>query len=418
MTGMGAHEQLLIRCLTRHFAEQASDELEQEIVEADSGGAAVDWQRLLELAQKHRVAPLIYRAILQNWIADVPSEIIRDVEVRARMLAIHGTYQASRLVEVVRELDGAGVRVIPIKGPILAAGDYGDIGLRDSLDLDLLVAPEDVNRTARVLTKIGYSGWDVDAARLPALIRSGCEHSFECESCGVALDLHWKLSPPYFPLELSFAELWAKRRPVTLAGRELPAMSSEDELLHLCFHATKHVWCDLSLVCDVAAVLTAQPTVDWDRLLELARRTRTRDILLLGLHLARSVLGVQLPKAVGAVVDKRGGVHSLSTRLVRRLAGESVSCTGLAKEIRTSLFYIRVRERFVDRARFCLRVLMPNVRDWQRSRLPAWMTFLHMFSRPIRHLVWLVRKQHKPGIATMAGPSDTIGSSQAPRRAA
>jgi hypothetical protein len=70
---------------------------------------------------------------------------------RARGMAIEA--ETRRLVALLAE---GGIPALPLKGPLLAAEAHGDIGLRDTRDVDLLVARTQLDDARRLLTADGY----------------------------------------------------------------------------------------------------------------------------------------------------------------------------------------------------------------------------------------------------------------------
>jgi hypothetical protein len=376
---------LLVHCLRQHFAASRK-ETRPAARDQTNPTESIDWHRLERLAEAHHVFPLLCHAILKEPGIKLHKPLCRRMEARGRGLAMSGTYRAAQLVELLTALQAGGVQALPLKGPVLAAGAYGNLGLRESCDLDILVAPRDAARCAAVLHQLGFTGWNVDPKRLAAHLRSESEHNFFCDERKIAVDLHWALSRPYFPLSLPFADLWARRREVCFGAREVAALSPQDTLLHLCFHGAKHTWEYLGLVCDVAAVLAAEPAIDWDRLLSLAHKTGTRRILLLGLHLSCELLDSQVPPEIARQIGGESILRSLTANARRHLNGQAPPPTTLAGQAATALFFIRARERLIDRARYGFWAAVPNMRDWEASRLPPWLSFFHVLSRPMRLL--------------------------------
>jgi hypothetical protein len=380
-----AEERLLVHCLRQHFAASHKD-CQPAAADQVDPAERVDWLRLEQLAEAHHVFPLLCHAVLKEPAIRLHKPLRQRMETRARGLAMGGTYRAAQLVELLTALEVDGVQALPLKGPVLAARGYGNLGLRESCDLDILVAPHDVVRCAAVLGRLGFTGWNVNHYHVAAHLRSESEHNFVCDARRIAVDLHWGLSRPYFPLALPFADLWARRRVISLGGREVPALSPQDMLLHLCFHGAKHAWEYLGLVCDVAAVMGAEPDIDWEGLMSLADNTGTRRILLLGLHLSRELLDSQLPTEIARQISSESILRSLAANARQHLNGQAPSAATLAGQAAAALFFIRVRERLSDRARYCYWATVPNMRDWETSRLPPWLSFVHILSRPIRLL--------------------------------
>lgn len=396
--GPRPEERLLLHCLRQHFTAQRkthghkpsdkSDDsrTEPQVPEPQVPGPSIDWNRLERLAEAHHVFPLLCHAILKEPAIKQHKQLCKRMEARGRGLAMGGTYRAAQLVEILAALRAGGVQALPLKGPVLAAGAYDNLGLRESCDLDILVAPDDAARCAAVLGELGFGDWNVPPKRLAAHLRSESEHNFFCDKRKMAVDLHWALSRPYFPLSLPFADLWARRRAVRLGGHDVGALSPEDTLLHLCFHGAKHNWEYLGLVCDIAAMLASERPIDWDRLLLLARKTGTRRILLLGLHLSCESLGSQVPPVIARKIGAESILRSLTANARRHLNGDAPAPTTLTGQAAMGLFFIRIRERLIDRLRYCFWAAVPNMRDWEASRLPAWLWFVHILSRPMRLL--------------------------------
>ena len=86
----------------------------------------------------------------------MPAGFRRRVEhallsARARALAVEGATRRA-----VSLLDRAGIRALPLKGPLLAADLHGDTGLRETSDADLLVPQADLETASWLLMNDGW----------------------------------------------------------------------------------------------------------------------------------------------------------------------------------------------------------------------------------------------------------------------
>src|SRR6202040_305868 len=102
---------------------------------------------------------------------------------------------------------------------------------------------------------------------------------------------------------------------VAIDGREVPALSLEDELILICVHGAKHFWERLVWIADVAALISAKQPPDWSRAMLAAREVGAERILLLGLRLASDVLGAQLPAQLEPSVQSDRTVAKLATQI-------------------------------------------------------------------------------------------------------
>jgi hypothetical protein len=82
------------------------------------------------------------------------------------------------------------------------------------------------------------------------------------------------LTLPYFPRPLPLEEFLARQIRVRLNAREVPALSMEDELVLICIHGAKHFGKRLIWVADVAALVSRQWSLGWERSAESALEMR------------------------------------------------------------------------------------------------------------------------------------------------
>jgi hypothetical protein len=343
----------------------------------------LDWAWLLHAAEVHGMAPLLYWHMNRLAPAVVPGAVLDDLRRRFLANAGHSLLLTGELLRLVHLFAGHGVRVIPFKGPTLAAYVYGNLALREFIDLDLLVAPADLLRARQLLIAAGYrSDLPLAPDQEVDYLASIGQLPFVTEGRTCMVELHARIAPRDFHFPLGPERLWPRLRPLSLGGREVHTLGAEDLLLVLCAHGAKHRWGSLGWVCDVAELLRARPAMNWAAVVEEAQSLRCERILLLGLVLAHDLLQAPVPddrlqRALGIPA-----VGTLAARAANRMfrAAED-QATGLEK----GLFHLRVRERPWDGLRYTLSLaLEPTVADWTALRMPAPFSFLYYVSRPVR----------------------------------
>jgi len=372
--------QFLIQCVAIQLAG------DNAVAQPEPDARGLNWNTVLKLAEANRVVPLLAAVVLANKTKNVSAEAAGDLRDRFRHSAQRGMFFVMELRNVVASLRKAGIRCIPLKGPVLTVSSYRKLGLRDFDDLDLLVAPADAPNAVAALAKLGYGGWDIPDQWIASHLTTECEHNLYCKERGVTLDLHWAIGRKYFTIPMDFEALWQRTARTKLIGSDVPDFSPEDMLLFLCYHGGKHLFSRLSWVCDVAATIAAHPNLDWDALLAQATQMGARRLLLLGLSLAHETLGSELPLGLRQLIRSESRLESLVAMVMRGIFGGANSSSALKQQIDASLFHLRVRERTSDRLRYLLWAAAPNARDWRHSRLPRSLSFLHFLSRPFRLL--------------------------------
>jgi hypothetical protein len=100
-----------------------------------------------------------------------------------------GAIQAVVQYGALERLSRAGIRAAPIKGADLALRVYGDLGLRGSADVDIVVEPDRLDDAVDVLGTLGYDGGpDASSPWLMALHRR-LEHP---RAAMPPVEVHWR----------------------------------------------------------------------------------------------------------------------------------------------------------------------------------------------------------------------------------
>jgi len=377
-------EQLLLAC-ARTIVNEATTERIRTLLDGN-----IDWRYTLTQAAQHRIIPLVCHSLSEICPERVPAEVLKQMREHSSFSAHYNLYRTGELIKLLRLFEVNGIAALPFKGPVLALAAYGNLALRDYGDLDILVRPQDVLKTKRILLGCGYRLVSQPGSRKePRFSQRNKDIIFDRHDGRVRVELHWRLTGRHFDFPLDLNSLWAAPETIPLAGSEVRTLAPEDLLLYLCMHGSRHGWERLLWICDVAELLRTHPGMDWESLARKSSRLGSRRTLALGLILARDVSGLELPEDVWRTVKIEPDMESLALRLRESLFQH--------KEGDRSLSYwheihLRMRERNWDRLRLRLHYLrrylrlaiVPNERDHAMLVLPSTMLFLYYLIRPVR----------------------------------
>jgi len=351
----------------------------------------VDWQLFARAADRHGVLPLVCRNLEQVAGHLLPEEELRRLHSRARRAAARGFALACELPPILDLLQAHGIRALPFKGPALSTFLYGAPFLRQFVDLDVIVAPDDAHRAIDLLLSDGYAGAHGAA---PA----NSHRSLISDRRGVNLEIQWNLADRWRLRQsakgapLAFEELWCRRETVLVCGRPVPTLCAEDMALALCVHGARHGWARLVWLCDFAELARSRFDIDWPRVFRLAVTCHCRRRLLLALSLAAGMLETELPPGTEAWRHAQGAVSRAAARTRRGLlaAPDADTQPGCASELAGLAFSIAMldtrRERLRVWLEFLRRHLRPNDRDQRALRLPPHFAPVYYLVRPARLL--------------------------------
>jgi Fe2+ or Zn2+ uptake regulation protein len=343
------------------------------------------WDRLLALASRHGVMPLLYRSISQSCLQAVPQEWL----MRLRMLYMQntaGNYKMTgELLQILDALKEAGIKAVPLKGPVLAQTVYGDISLRQFSDLDVLVEPENVEKALCIMQARGYrSEHEISEPKRRALIKTAHHHHLFSARSGTTAELHWTIAPRYYGLRTDAAGILSRARPVLLLGKNIAGISAEDMLMLLCQHGTKHTWERLSWVCDLAGLIRGENTAllqAWQR----AKATNEERVFLLGLLLAEELLGSKIPEDIALRTERDGTLADFARQAMKRLFSESGPEDLRKVQVDHSILYMSLYRSPYKKARFFLRMITdPADVDLSAAGLPDGMLPLYRLIKLLR----------------------------------
>jgi len=384
-----AEEELLLLCARTQLDDARSLRL-QSLVRED-----IDWPYVLEAASLHCVMPLLHRHLSKLTSGEIPpatlERLANDYQANARRnLSLSG--ELLKLLSLLKKHD---IPVVPLKGPVLAASVYGDIGLRQFGDLDVLLHEKDIARAKDLLIAHGYKpAHDMTAAQESATLRHHCEYLLISETTNVVVELHWRIIPTWFPFPMNANHVMKGLTSVSLGGASVPSVTPEDLLLIICTHSSKHLWTKLAWIADVSEILRANPDLDWAALLRRARKLGGERMLLLGLYLAHDLLGAELPADIlsRAQTAPVKALAAQSRHLLFRNRPEGPVGAAWPGYFERSRYYVDAMERTSDKGRYIFRFLTtPMEEDWDNLKLPDPLFPLYYVLRPFRVGRWFPR---------------------------
>jgi len=273
------------------------DRQEEAIREAIAAGP--DWMEYIRLVDRHRLPALSWAALKRVPGLWIPESAKQELQKRSETCRMQAVRHCLFLAEALRCFNRAGIPAMPLKGPILSTELYGDVGLRQSHDLDLAVSPKDLSRAQACLEEIG---WSIDPFYFPLTPRqweSFLQHEwhigFKRSPGANQLELHWRTawnSPNLIDAR------WARSISSVWQGCSYQAMNRIDQILYLCEHGGGHLWFRAKWLGDLARI-HAQGQVDWEAALAEARSTGQERAVLACLRLLETAYSLPLPTLPG-----------------------------------------------------------------------------------------------------------------------
>jgi hypothetical protein len=341
---------------------------------------SVDWARLLTLAEDHGVEGHLASSVQELARELIPPEIRQTLADRQRAQTFFTLRLNAELFRVLEQFSAAGISAMVIKGPVLAVQAYGDPSMRSYGDLDLLVRQREIRRATESMIAAGFAPSvplsAIDAGKIPG------QYLFSKPDRKLIVELHNDFTLRYFPRRLPLEEFFARQIRVRVDAHDVPALSAEDELVLICIHGAKHFWERLMWVADVAALISRQKGIDWERVADSSRVVGAEHMLHTGLRLASDLLKAQLPGKVHGAVESDGSAARLTEQCGKWMPAAGNTPLGLFER---AAFRLRMRGGLLSAPAYLLRLsFSPTEEDWSEVQQGREYRFLDAIRRPFR----------------------------------
>jgi hypothetical protein len=328
------------------------------------------WQVLLELAEKHGVQGILAKR-LEEWdYTNVPSEARERLQSRVRAQYLSNLSLTAELFRVLQDFSDERIDLIAVKGPVISQVAYGDPGLRGFGDIDLLLPHREIHRAVERMVALGFvldRATPVNATTIPG------EYRFSRPGTSQLVELHTEKTFRHYRSPMRIEEMLARKRYVQVDGRSVPALSLEDELLFDCVHGGKDFWQRLVWVSDVAALVSRNPEMDWQKVQRVAEDVGASRMLRVGVQLAAELFSGKLPEAMALPIRQDSQVKVLCAQIARWLPYGQEKAPGVAAR---ALYRAKLGGGGITGLVYLLRLtLSPTEDDWESkgAESPSWL---------------------------------------------
>ena len=259
-------------------------------------GAVRDATQSSEIA---RLAYLAERATPESALAEAAQRAAGP----ARLLA---GWQASLTVEVMQHFARANIAARVFKGAPLAAWLHGDATVRNSCDIDVLVAPQDVFPAIALLQADGWQlPFQLSVEHFDdRLLRRYREVPLSNLGGTFSVDLHWRLTSDWNERVINEPDLLAEsHETVVVAGRALPWFAPADVWCLALSHVVTSDWHGLKAWVDMVLVGDRLCENDWAQVaarLDANAATGAHAVAACAARVLSQVFGRTLPSPVAS----------------------------------------------------------------------------------------------------------------------
>ncbi|WP_158797060.1 nucleotidyltransferase family protein [Pedobacter sp. L105] len=378
------NEQVLLVLFSRlYFSSAQKSDVEDFITDHQ-----IDWNTLYEIAKAHGIRSFLYYVISTHRLV-VDHGFEELLKKRYQANRFKNFQQVQSAAGLIREFKERGITLIPYKGAIFSQFYYADIALRESIDIDFLIAKEDIREVEDYFKIASYH--PITAVPRPYLVYYSrfFKDIVYHQPATASIEMHWRLMDRYSGKYPSYRFFSPHLSPHQIGGLTIDKLSpTYDFLAVVSNHFVKDMGIKFKYLIDMACLIHKERSVlDTTVIFSCAQQYGFEKKLSIGMELVKQFLGINLTQT---------DLEVLPEQLLKTPLEYPVHLSRLyidePKFIKRSL---QLQDNFLNRIKFILRccfyIFLPTYADINQFKLPVYCLPLLVLMRPVRLLCQVIR---------------------------
>jgi len=181
-------ENLLLRLCRLELREQQVNEIRIKLSDVRN------WSYFTSLANEHGIAALVYHNLERyKLLGDLPEEEKTFLRVALMKSLSRNTFNTESMGEVLRLLNAENIQTVLLKGLALELTEYGNAGLRQMNDIDVLIARDQCMTARKILINNGFLSLPVKSPLHKLIIADLGKHLPSLRKNGTSVEIHHSL---------------------------------------------------------------------------------------------------------------------------------------------------------------------------------------------------------------------------------
>jgi hypothetical protein len=226
-----------------------------DLISAKKLYADIDLSTLQKVIVKHRLFTFEYRNFMKlSRMIKIDEGFLSFLSESSKSNQLNTMQYTTELIRLNKIFTENNIHYITLKGPLLSYELYGDIGLRYSKDIDILIDLLDFDKIYALLLNAGYKNIDFEKMtdKQKRFAFKNDHHITMSSNRHFIVELHWRIHEVF---DLPFYQLWNNKSEINLFGNSFYIPCKTDNLIFLIVHGSKHGWMRLKWLTDIRDIL-------------------------------------------------------------------------------------------------------------------------------------------------------------------
>jgi hypothetical protein len=248
--------------------------------------------------RRHHICELAFQTLKENSL--FTNSFYLQLELQAKANQLKAIKSQSIHIKLQEYFDSQHIYAFFLKGILLSRQYYGDIGLRNVVDIDVWVEENNFKKVEDFLRSLGYVGtldkYDLNSKQLTFLRQTTHDEIFynESDRSAPVVELHWKLRNALGNFKFDTNADRGLLSSVEENGRSFSVFNHVDQFIFLSVHGAEHAWFKVKWLVDLVHLIKAIE-FDWDKVVIRANELNSLREVRLAWELLQQFYGLQKP---------------------------------------------------------------------------------------------------------------------------
>lgn len=153
-----------------------------------------DWKYFGHIANEHGVAALVWRNLEKlDLLQGIPDEVITFLRCASLRSLGRNTFNTEAMREALHAFNSVNIKTVILKGLALENTVYGNAGLRQMSDIDILIDRDECLKARKILLEAGYESLPVKSIFHKLIITYSGKHLPSLIRKGTSIEIHMEL---------------------------------------------------------------------------------------------------------------------------------------------------------------------------------------------------------------------------------
>jgi hypothetical protein len=282
-------------------------------------------------------------------------------------------------------LEENDIKAIAFKGPTLAKLAYGDITLRQYVDIDILIEKENLEEAYDLfLTKSYSSEIDKKFTKNNLFIEKNSDIQFVENKKNILFELHWKLFRNKFSNTQNNINIYEEIQSMNLNSYNINIFKNELLLVYLCMHGSKHKWERIEWITDIDKLLRTSENINWKLVVEISKKYNCNKMLNLGLILSHKLYNTPIHIDFIEKLEKKYYKETIKY-ILSEMSNITISKSEFNKNYTSIKFHYNLNENLYDKLYFLKKTFL-ELSNNDTASFNSNSILLHYLMKPIRIL--------------------------------